>query len=77
MINVSTITSDDFVKVSVIDTGIGMSKEKQDKLLHNTDYNRSWGTIGEKGLGLGLQLVKEFTKVNQGVMTIESEENVS
>lgn len=75
LINLSATNRNGFVEISVIDTGIGMTKEKQTKLLNSFDYNRSWGTEGEKGLGLGLQLVKEFTKVNKGRMNIESEEN--
>ena len=33
-------------------------------------------TSGEKGLGLGLQLVREFIDINGGELSVESEEGV-
>lgn len=75
-IQISANLRQDHVEISVKDSGIGMSEEKRLSLLHKTEYDRSWGTKGEKGLGLGLQLVREFTEMNKGSLTIESEEGV-
>ncbi|UII24519.1 tetratricopeptide repeat-containing sensor histidine kinase [Fulvivirga maritima] len=63
------------VAISVEDTGIGISKDKLDKLFKLDGNKRSWGTQGEKGLGLGLQLVYQFTELNGGKVTVKSEEH--
>jgi len=65
----------DFIKIKIKDTGIGMPQEKVDLLLDHNLFERSQGTKGEKGIGLGLQLVKEFVEMNKGKMEIESELN--
>ncbi|MBL3658107.1 tetratricopeptide repeat-containing sensor histidine kinase [Fulvivirga sediminis] len=67
--------SNGMVAISVEDTGIGISKDKLDSLFKLDGNKRSWGTQGEKGLGLGLQLVYQFTELNGGKVTVKSEEN--
>jgi len=64
----------DSVSLSVNDTGVGIPKEKFDKLFSLSENKSTWGTSGEKGLGLGLQLAYEFTEMNQGNITVESKE---
>ncbi|GAA5030902.1 hypothetical protein GCM10011506_21850 [Marivirga lumbricoides] len=73
---VSAILKDGMIGISVADSGIGMTQEKIDNLLAYDNYNRSAGTKGEKGIGLGLQLVKEFTEMNKGRIEIQSEVRV-
>jgi two-component system NtrC family sensor kinase len=73
-ITISAQTDGSMVNVKVQDTGIGIPQEKLETLLAENNFNRSWGTKGEKGLGLGLQLVKEFTEINKGQLAIESVE---
>ena len=60
------------VHVKVHDTGIGMTEEQVEKLF-TTKEKRSYGTEGETGLGVGLQLVNEFVALNKGSLTVESE----
>ena len=72
-IELSAEKNDGFVAIKVIDTGIGMSPEKIDMLLAEDNFEISKGTKGEKGVGLGLQLVKEFTTLNKGKLEIESQ----
>lgn len=72
-VTISAIIKENMTGIIVRDTGIGMSKEKIDNLLTFDNYNRSAGTKGERGIGLGLQLVKEFSEINKGSLTIESE----
>ncbi|MEL6556624.1 MAG: ATP-binding protein [Bacteroidota bacterium] len=62
------------VLLSVNDTGVGIPKEKFDKLFTLSENKSTWGTAGEKGLGLGLQLAYEFTEMNKGAITVESTE---
>ncbi|WP_420318362.1 tetratricopeptide repeat-containing sensor histidine kinase [Ekhidna sp.] len=61
-------------KVEVYDTGVGMPKDKLKKLFQLQDKKSTYGTSGEKGLGLGLQLVHEFMEMNNGKIEVDSEE---
>lgn len=63
---------DDFIHISVIDSGTGMTKKQIDKLFNHEDVQVKSGTEGEKGSGLGLVLCKEFVEKNKGLLTIES-----
>lgn len=64
----------DRVEIAIKDTGIGMSKDIQNKLFHlNEQINRK-GTNGELSTGLGLFLCKEFIVKHNGTIRIESEE---
>jgi len=72
-INVMAEEQNKFVRIKVQDSGIGMPKHKVDLLLNEDNFQISQGTKGEKGVGLGLQLVKEFVKINKGKIEIESE----
>ena len=62
-----------FIEVSVIDTGIGLSKEDIKKLFRIDVKNKSIGTSKEKGTGLGLILSKEFVQKNGGRIGVISE----
>lgn len=62
----------DNAKVTVKDTGIGISPDNIDKLFKvNEDY-KTHGTNNEEGTGLGLILCKEFINKNNGDIAIES-----
>ncbi len=60
------------IKVTVQDTGVGMSKEQIEGILKE-EATSTIGTEGEKGTGLGMILVKEMVKRNEGELFIESE----
>jgi signal transduction histidine kinase len=62
-------------RINVRDTGVGMSADKV-KQLFKLDAKSTYGTKGEKGVGLGLQLVAEFTKLNKGEIHVSSEKGV-
>ncbi|RUA31369.1 MAG: hypothetical protein DSY77_13135 [Bacteroidetes bacterium] len=72
-IELSAEKKDGFIAIKVKDTGMGMAQEKINMLLAENHFERSQGTKGEKGVGLGLQLVKEFTQMNKGKIEIESQ----
>ncbi|PZX50959.1 tetratricopeptide repeat-containing sensor histidine kinase [Algoriphagus chordae] len=67
-INQSTITC------SIKDQGIGMNDKQIKELLSddNVITNSTLGTKKEKGTGLGLQICKEFTRMNGGELQIVS-----
>ncbi len=61
------------VLIEVIDNGIGMDQEQLQKLFRKDIFHTTTGTQNEKGSGLGLHLVKEFTELNGGTVSVESE----
>ena len=65
---------EDYLIISITDTGIGMEKEVINKLFKIEDTISTKGTSGEKGTGLGLVLCKEFVEKNKGKIWVESEE---
>ncbi len=62
------------LKVSVRDEGIGMPKEKKDKLFKIEHNVSTVGTENEQGTGLGLILCAELIKLHGGKIWVESEE---
>jgi signal transduction histidine kinase len=61
--------------ISISDTGVGISKENQEKLFKNTSFT-TIGTQNEKGTGLGLTICKELVELNLGKIWVESDLNV-
>ncbi|MEO9871770.1 AAA family ATPase [Ekhidna sp.] len=59
--------------LTVSDTGVGIEKDEMAKIFELRDDKVRPGTKGEKGTGLGLNLVYDFVKVNEGNITVESE----
>ncbi|MDR3625235.1 MAG: PAS domain-containing sensor histidine kinase [Ignavibacteriaceae bacterium] len=61
------------IKISVEDTGVGMSKEKVQKLFKIEESFSTKGTMNEEGTGLGLLLCKEMIDMHKGKIWAESE----
>lgn len=59
---------------SVIDRGCGISQDNQGKLLDVATHYTTFGTGHESGSGLGLLLVNEFMKLNNGRLFFRSKE---
>ncbi len=72
-VSIDCETSDQFIIVKVIDTGVGIRKEKQGSIFKNQRGNSTTGTANETGTGLGLIICKEFTLKNGGEIWLESE----
>jgi PAS domain S-box-containing protein len=70
---ISSISKNDFIEVSIRDTGIGIDPETSSKLFNMGTMFSTKGTDEEKGTGLGLPLCKEFVERNNGKIRIESE----
>lgn len=64
---------DDFIQISVEDTGIGLSESDKQKLFRIDVKNSEIGRSKEKGTGLGLILCKEFVEKHGGKIWVESE----
>ena len=73
-VKVKAENTDDAVKISVIDTGVGIASEKVEKIFDINQKVSTHGTEMEEGNGLGLILCKEFVIQNNGEIGIESEE---
>lgn len=68
-----TVSSDgDFAKVSVRDHGVGIAADRIDSIFHKGET--TYGTGGEEGSGLGLQLCQDFARKNGGDVMVESVE---
>ena len=74
-IDLKTEIVNDAVLITLQDSGVGISKDKIDKLFTFKDKKSTLGTNREKGTGLGLVLVKEFVEMNKGSITFESQEH--
>jgi len=59
-------------QIQIADTGLGMEPEKLEQVFRINEKLVTRGTAGEKGTGLGLPLVKEFTEVQGGNLAVES-----
>ncbi|MEW6652968.1 MAG: PAS domain-containing sensor histidine kinase [Bacteroidota bacterium] len=71
-IKVSADNYDEYVKVSVKDYGVGIKEEHLKMLCDNNCTITTLGTAKEKGTGLGLMLCKEFVKIHNGNIWVES-----
>ena len=60
----------EFAKISVRDHGVGIAPERIDTLFHKGET--TYGTGGEEGSGLGLQLCADFARKNGGDVMVES-----
>lgn len=60
------------IKISVKDTGTGMTSGQIESLFNLENTKSQQGTNGEMGSGLGLVLCKEFVEKNNGSISVES-----
>jgi signal transduction histidine kinase/ligand-binding sensor domain-containing protein/AraC-like DNA-binding protein len=62
-----------YLLIKVADTGIGIAKEKHDKVFERFFQNEIPGNMVNQGSGIGLAITKEFVKLHNGIITLESE----
>lgn len=72
-IYVTLMIDDENVKISVVDNGIGISKEDQKKIFER--FNQGSKKSEYNGSGIGLDLVKSLVKLHDGKITLKSELN--
>ncbi len=68
--------SENYVMISIADSGIGMSEKEMDKLFKLDKVQSMPGTENEAGTGLGLILCKEFVEKHTGKIWCDSKEGV-
>lgn len=71
-IDVSGSESEQYVEISIKDTGIGISPEILEKVFGSEGFTSFVGTENETGTGLGLLLCKEFVEIEGGKIWVES-----
>jgi two-component system sensor histidine kinase/response regulator len=62
----------DFARICVQDHGVGIASERVDNIFRKGET--TYGTGGEEGSGLGLQLCQDFAQKNGGNAYVESSE---
>ncbi|MCK5780466.1 MAG: sensor histidine kinase [Psychrilyobacter sp.] len=76
-IDITSEIIDEYIAISIRDSGIGMSLKIQSDISNSLNYNlTTLGTENEKGTGLGLVITKEFITLNHGILEIDSMEGV-
>jgi two-component system sensor histidine kinase/response regulator len=71
-IEITMGTEGEYAKVSVSDHGVGIAADRLGSIFHKGET--TYGTGGEEGSGLGLQLCQDFARKNGGDCTVESVE---
>ncbi|OIP02253.1 MAG: hypothetical protein AUJ98_01740 [Bacteroidetes bacterium CG2_30_33_31] len=64
------------IELIISDNGIGMTENQLEEILDNEKFVSSYGTNNESGTGLGLKLVYEFVRLNNGEISVDSRKNV-
>jgi PAS domain S-box-containing protein len=71
-ITFTSTTDKAFVRINIIDSGVGMPQERVNSLFDLDKVKSSAGTTGETGTGLGLLVCAEFMKLNNGEIKVAS-----
>ena len=71
-ISIQAAKSKDFVRVCIMDNGVGIEEEILPDLFKIDSNYHTNGTENEKGTGLGLAMCKEYVTVMGGKITVES-----
>jgi len=68
-------SAEDFVQISVADSGIGIKKEEQPKIFSKFFRAKNARRLHTEGSGLGLFIVKNIVESHRGKIWFESDEN--
>jgi len=74
-INVLAEERNNHILLSVEDNGVGIPEDIKPNLLKGS-YITTLGTGNEKGMGLGLYIAKELSKLNKGGLSFESTQGI-
>lgn len=64
------------LELKVKDSGIGIPKDKQEKVFERFFRSDVPSSLVNQGSGIGLSIVREFVKIHGGTISLESEPNV-
>ena len=71
-VDIRATHEDEAVKITVFDTGVGMTEEQIENIFSVGQKTSTDGTAGETGTGLGLPLCKEMVERNGGHISVTS-----
>jgi DNA-binding response OmpR family regulator len=74
-LSVTANATEALVEIKVKDTGIGIPVEKQEKIFERFFQHEIPGTLVNQGSGIGLAITKEFVKLHNGTIAVESAED--
>ena len=72
---ISAKTVNNNIEISIKDNGIGILQDDIDKLFNITADPKNIGNSTNKGVGLGLILIKELITLNNGTISVKSDIN--
>ena len=70
---VRTEANRDSIRTLVIDNGVGMTRSQIEDIMDYSKFNTTFGTLQEKGTGLGLNLSIDYLKKNNSELKVVSE----
>ena len=70
VIEITAERENNFAKINIRDHGVGIAQDRIDELFQKGET--TYGTSGEEGSGLGLQLCADFARKNGGDVKVES-----
>ena len=74
-VNVDAVSTDDWVKISVKDSGAGIPADQLDKVFDRFYQIDNSHTRQQEGSGIGLALAKELAELHKGNIKVESTSN--
>jgi signal transduction histidine kinase len=74
-INIDLYKEHEKIILSIRDYGTGIKPELLNRLMNNQLHESNYGTDGEKGTGIGFELIYEYAKYNNGKIEIVSKVN--
>jgi signal transduction histidine kinase len=75
-VSISSRLENGYVSISIVDQGIGMTTDVQNRLFELRNEPSKLGTNKERGAGLGLIICNDLIKLHKGHISIESEPGV-
>jgi two-component system sensor histidine kinase/response regulator len=72
MILITSEQNDKYINIVIADTGVGIEEKMLQKILSADELISTSGTNNEQGTGLGLIMVRDFVKKNNGILNITS-----
>lgn len=71
-IQILAIQENNRIMINIEDDGVGMTEAQVNQLFQLVNNKSTRGTYGEKGAGLGMNLVKELVQMNRGTIEVKS-----
>jgi signal transduction histidine kinase len=71
-VSAKRLESEKLVELAVTDNGVGISPENLERIFERFHKVSPTGTVGEKGLGIGLDIVRNLVHLHGGEIKVES-----